>query len=64
MKNNIFIIILLLIMLFPAIKTSAQTPFDVFSPETSRIILDGDSIAAASLPPIRALSHSSVSGGR
>ena len=35
----------------------AQTPFDAFSPETSRIILDGDSIAAWCAEQQSQLSH-------
>ena len=40
--NKFFVLIALSL---PFLTLSAQTPFDAFSPETSRIILDGDSIA-------------------
>lgn len=39
-------IVSLWMMLFSSIAALGQTPFDAFAPETSRVILDADSIAA------------------
>ena len=51
------ITILLITWFLPCTLVSAQTPFDAFSPETSRIILDGDSIAAWRAEQQSQLSH-------
>ena len=48
---------MLIAWFLPCTLVCAQTPFDAFSPETSRIILDGDSIAAWCAEQQSQLSH-------
>ena len=44
--KTLYITLICMALSLPCTIALAQTPFDAFSPETSRIILDGDSIAA------------------